>query len=55
MILKYLQTNLPVHWLSSKGSHQSLKSALLSMKDVLLRDAINPVYDNTVPLDLDQT
>merc|ERR1711935_210981 len=33
--------NLPVHWLNSKGSHQSMKSALVQMKNVLLRDAIN--------------
>lgn len=39
--------NLPVHWLSSKGRHQSMKSALVQMKDMLLRDAINISYNNS--------
>ncbi|CAG5104918.1 Oidioi.mRNA.OKI2018_I69.chr1.g1670.t1.cds [Oikopleura dioica] len=34
--------NLPTHWLRNQGNHRSLKQALVHLKDVLLRDAVNP-------------
>lgn len=40
------QMNLPVHWLRNQGAHKSLKQALVHIKDVLLRDAINPQHSN---------